>query len=311
MLVKNLGITLSTKNSEIEIDDFFKTLSANNAEYKLRRGGHRKIYISQDNDYTYGLNLTIKNSRTYTSLVEEDKEFVVKVSDLENKLMEFNLFIISHKNGCGLYQYYHNSCSPGSFGSNLITLYRAELEQRRKKELEALYNLPSFRKKQEKAIKSKYHKGLEFSLMVQSRDLQSLLDKYKQIKTLKYDISSIDTIIKPGEPLSGLVKKVKHTVKFDTTVDKNLIIAGIEQLLPSVDPNTASFEVLDDEDEATSVKMADVPESFGEYDYSDFTMKLIDLKVNDLKNFSIMEDLKNKCEVQYRNIFQKKTEGES
>ncbi|HCF0743844.1 TPA: hypothetical protein NH700_006483 [Pseudomonas aeruginosa] len=135
--VKNYGVSFSTKKSDIALTNFFVSLVGADIDFPIRTDSARKIIIDQDEKYIYGTVITIKNQKKFTSLVGKGSNLEIKVSDLSKleKIAEFNFLIINKKNGFGIYQYHHGSCTAPNFGSMITTLYRRKLEAKRDAEI--------------------------------------------------------------------------------------------------------------------------------------------------------------------------------
>ncbi|MDF5843600.1 hypothetical protein P4053_17650 [Pseudomonas aeruginosa] len=296
--VKNYGVSFSTKKSDIALTNFFVSLVGADIDFPIRTDSARKIIIDQDEKYIYGTVITIKNQKKFTSLVGKGSNLEIKVSDLSKleKIAEFNFLIINKKNGFGIYQYHHGSCTAPNFGSMITTLYRRKLEAKRDAEILALGGRDSVPRKQLKAINSRFFHGIEFDMIAQSKDIKKVLEKYKSIRSFRYEVSSLEASLREESPLQGLIEKVRHHVRFDSSVDSSLIISGIQSMIPTIKQATARVEVLDDQDEPVSVKVMDVPANFGEMGYDDFIKNLLTFKMTDIKGCSLFQDLKGKCE---------------
>ena len=305
--VKNYGVSFSTKKSDIALTNFFVSLVGADIDFPIRTDSARKIIIDQDEKYIYGTVITIKNQKKFTSLVGKGSNLEIKVSDLSKleKIAEFNFLIINKKNGFGIYQYHHGSCTAPNFGSMITTLYRRKLEAKRDAEILALGGRDSVPRKQLKAINSRFFHGIEFDMIAQSKDIKKVLEKYKSIRSFRYEVSSLEASLREESPLQGLIEKVRHHVRFDSSVDSSLIISGIQSMIPTIKQATARVEVLDDQYEPVSVKVMDVPANFGEMGYDDFIKNLLTFKMTDIKGCSLFQDLKGKCEKDYKHVFTK------
>ena len=303
---KNFGFSFSTQQSDIPLATFFTSLLGRNIEFSLKSGNSRRIILDDDAKYFSGVVVTIKNQKSYASLINDKGQLKVKISDLADleKIAEFNFFVISKLNGFGLYQYHHGACTLSNFGSMINSLYRRDLEVKRKLELDALpTDAPA---KQKKAIGTRFFHGLGFEVLVQARDIEKVLANYKDIRSFRYEVASVETSMSKDSPLSGMVSKARHHVSFDTTVDSHLIIKGIQDMMSAVKDRSAIVEVLDDEDEPLSVKLMDVPVNFGETPYDVFMKGLGTLDSKNIKSCSLIKSLMDKCEKEYAHVFSKK-----
>lgn len=303
---KNYGFSFSTEKCDIALVDFLGSLIGVELEYTIKSGNVRKILFDADERYFYGVVITMKNQRSFASLISKDGSFKVKISNLAEleKIAEFNFFVISKLNGFGLYQYHYGACTLPNFGETVKGRYRRHLEEKRAAALKVLGDSPS--KKQLKDIGSRFFPGLQFSMLVQSRDVETVLAKYKEIRSFKYEVASVEAAISDDSPFQGMVTKARHEVRFDTTVDSSLIIKGIQSMISTVKDKTARIEVMDDDDEPISVKIMDVPINFGEMAYSDFIGGLGTFNPKTIKQCSIFKSLTDKCEQEYAHVFSKK-----
>jgi len=302
---KNFGFSFSTKKSDIPLSDFLTTLIGRDIEFSLKSGNARRIILDGDSKFFYGIVITIKNQKSYASLVNDKGQVKVKISDLADleKIAEFNFLVINKLNGFGMYQYHYGACTLSNFASMITSLYRRDLEVKRKVELAKLpEEAPA---KQKKAVNSRFTPGLAFEMLVQARDVEKVLEKYKEIRSFKYEVASVEAHLSDDSPLYGMVSKARHHISFDSTVDSNLIIKGIQGMMSGVKDRSASVEVLDDEDEPVSVKLMDVPVNFGETQYDTFMKGLATLDSTDIKKCGLIKALMDKCETEYAHVFSK------
>ena len=303
---KNFGFSFSTDKSDIPLSDFFNSLILKDIEFSLKTGNARRIIIDSDDKFFYGVVITIKNQKSYASLVSDKGQVKVKISDLADleKIAEFNFLVMNKLNGFGLYQYHHGACTLSNFASMITSLYRRDLEVKRKVELGALpEDAPE---KQKKAINSRFFRGLAFDMLIQARDIEKVLEKYKEIRSFKYEVASVEAHLSDDSPFYGMVSKARHHVSFDSTVDSNLIIKGIQDMMSTVKDRSARVEVLDDEDVPFSVRLMDVPINFGETQYDSFMKGLATLDSADIKECGLIKALVDKCETEYAHVFSKK-----
>lgn len=303
---KNYGFSFSAQKSDIELNSFLSSLVGANVEFAIKSGNVRRIILDSDDKFFYGVVITIKNQKRFASLVSDKGEMKVKISELADleKIAEFNFLVINKLNGFGLYQYHYGACTLPNFASMITSLYRRQLEAKRKVELDALAE--DAPQKQIKAVNSRFFHGMVFEMLVQSRDIEKVLAKYKEIRSFKYEIASVEAYLSDDSPLHGLVAKARHDVRFDSSVDSSLIIKGIQNMMSTVKEKTARIEVLDDQDEPVSVKIMDVPVNYGEMAYDDFILGLMTFDPKKLRECSLVKALKDKCETEYAHVFSKK-----
>jgi len=303
---KNFGFSFSTTKSDIPLSDFLTSLIGRDIAFSLKSGNIRRIIIDQSDNFFCGVVITLKDQRSYASLIDDEGQVKVKISDLANleKIAEFNFWVINKLNGFGMYQYHHGACTLSNFASMITSQYRRELEAKRKIELAKVpEKAPA---KQVKAVNSRFFHGLAFEMLVQARDIEKVLAKYKEIRSFKYEVASVEALASDDFPLLGMVSKVRHHVSFDSTVDSHLIIKGIQDMMSAVKDKSGRVEVLDDEDEPVSVKLMDVPVNFGEMPYDIFMKGLATFDSTDVNKCDLIKALMDKCEKEYAHVFSKK-----
>ena len=303
---KNFGFSFSTKKTDIPLSDFLTSLIGKDIEFTLKSGNVRRIIIDQSEDFFCGVVITLKDQRSYASLVNNQGHVKVKISNLATleKIAEFNFWVINKLNGFGMYQYHHGACTLPNFASMITSRYRRELEAKRKVELAKLPETATA--KQLRAVNSRFFPGLAFEMLVQARDIEKVLAQYKEIRSFKYEVASVEALASNDFPLLGMVSKVRHNVSFDSTVDSNLIFKGIKDMLSAVKDKSGRVEVIDDEDEPVSVKLMDVPDNYGETTYDIFMKGLATFDSTDVKKCDLIKALMDKCQKEYAHVFSKK-----
>lgn len=310
MLVTSYGIALETENPNISISDLFKDMVSKNGVEDVSKKIARRFYIddASDPDFFIGLVVTIKDQKKFLEFASDAGSFKIKIGDVkgDNKLMEFNFFLVNKKNGLGIYQYYHNSCSPETFGSYLRSRYRDLSNASRDTKLAALKLTDKGSAKSEKSIRSSHRKGLSYQLLVRPDNIENILSAYKEIRSFNYEIASVESIYSHAKPLSGLVKKVSQRVSFDPLVGKGLIAKGIATMVPFIKPNTARVSVLDDEDEPVSVKLLNMPDNFGEQEFDVVAQTLNGLDLSLFHAHALVTGLRETCAITHSHIFMAK-----
>ena len=312
MQVISFGFSVDAGNAHVSTADLFRSMRDQNGVEDTTKSTARRFYIDDqsDPDFVLGLVVTVKDQRKFCELVDAQGAFKFKVNNLTgtNKLMEFNFFVINKKNGLGIYQYYHHSCSPGTFGSYLRTRYRALSEESRDQMIANLHAKGQHSRKAETAVRSQHRQGLSFGLLTRNDAIADVLNAYKSIRGFDYEYVNLDPVARVAQPLQGLVTKVKERVSFDSNIDKNVIAAGIAGMLGQVKDRSARVHVVDDDDTPLSVRVANIPENFGEQEYDDIAAALDDLDVNIFSQHAIIQALLHTCKVDQEHIFMAEVE---
>lgn len=309
MQVYSFGIALATANKGAGISDIFSKLDKKNGADYVRASQLRRIYVDTTSDpqFYLGLVVTVKDQRSFLQLQSGVGSLKIKVSHVKgtNKLMEFNFFIINKSNGLGLYQYYHGSCSPLTFGSYLKTEFREISDALRDAEISKV-GTERGKGKREKIIKEKFKGGLDFQQLVRKENIQSILSEYKRIVSFNFDLVALSPVKSYAQPLSGFVRKVREKISFNADAPVDMVAKGISDMMSSVVENSARVSVINDDDEPVSVRVVGMPENFGEADYDQVADALDDLDLDNFSSNLCIAALRDTCVTVHPKIFMAK-----
>lgn len=207
MIVRSYGFSLEAGHGHVSVADVFRYMADNNGQPDTSKSNERRFYIDDQSDakFVRGLVVTVKDQKAFCELVKDDGGgFVISVKNLEgeNKLMEFNFFVVNKTNGLGIYQHYFHSCSTHTFGDYLRKRYFTLSNAMAEEEIAAANAANELSDKQEKAIRKKYRKPLSFSILVHNEDLAVVLARFQEIKSFEYEFAAIvpDTEVSPRIP---------------------------------------------------------------------------------------------------------------
>jgi hypothetical protein len=313
MLVRSYGFSVTAGNAEVSLDDLFTSLVATSGDEDTSQRNVRRIFVdtATNKDFALGLVVTVKDQKTFCELVNAKGNFVIAVSNLKgkNKLMEFNFFVINKNNGLGIYQHYFQSCSPGTFSSYLRTRYRRLSETSRDDAIAALKTKGQHTAGKEKAIKAAHAKGLSFGLLVHQESLEAVLSKFKEIKGFEYEFAVVEPDLVKGAPISNFVKRLRQKVSFKPNIDVGALSKAIQGTVDALHPKSGHVAVVDhvdNEDVPMSVRIADIPEHFGEQDYDAVAGKLNNLDTSKFATHVVVNELLAACSDTFKHVFMKK-----
>lgn len=316
MIVRSYGFSLEAGHGYVSIADVFKYMADHNGQPDTSKSSERRFYIDDQSDaeFVRGLVVTVKDQKAFCKLVKDDDGgFVITVENLEgeNKLMEFNFFVVNKNNGLGIYQHYFHSCSTFTFGDYLKKRYFTLSHSLATKELDAAKaaNADNLTAKKERDIRAKYRKNMSFSVLVHDENLEDVLAKFQQIKSFEYEFSAVVPDMVKGIPIGPFVKRMKEKVIFKTDTAVHVLAKAIQGTVNALKPKSGRISVvdnIDDEDVALSVKIADIPEHFGEQDYDAVAAKLDQLDIKTFSQHQVVVELIDACKVTYKHIFMKK-----
>lgn len=311
MQVTYYGFTLESENKCVPLASLFTSLASKSGETVGGEGSMRIMYVDNTSDANFvsGLVVTSKDQKSFLRMSAKAGKYTIKSTDLagDDKIMEFNFFVVNKANGVGLYQYYRGSCSSVTMGGFLSAEFRDLSDKSRAEKLATAENLVETKRGQRnrsiKEIKSAHYRGLVFNLLVRSGDVPEILDRYRQIVAFDYDIASLESISSFARPLQGLVTKVHQRVRFNDLSTKDQIIEGVSGMLPSIIKDTARITVLNDENEPVSVRLVNMPDNFGLHEYDELAAELNGLDLDDFSSHAVVGYLKHICTTEYPEIF--------
>lgn len=313
MLVRSYGFSVTAGNSEVSLDDLFASLVSTSGNEDASQNNVRRIFVDTktNNDFIIGLVVTVKDQKTFCELVNEKGNFVIAVSNLKgkNKLMEFNFFVINKSNGLGIYQHYFQSCSPGTFGKYLRNRYHRLSEKSREDAIAALKKNGKHTVREEKLIKKSHSKGLSFGLLVHNESLEKVLSKFKEIKGFEYEFAVIEPDLVKGAPISNYVNRLRQKVSFKPNLDVGALSKAIQGTVDALRPKSGHVSVVDNvdgEDIPISVRIANIPEHFGEQDYDAVAGKLNNLDTSKFATHFFVTELLKTCTDDFKHVFMKK-----
>lgn len=207
--------------------------------------------------------------------------------------MEFNFFVINKTNQLGLYQHYHQSCSVGA----AMSMFRKEhIGLRELRIAEAARAAPAEQreaatKRARKALK----KPLDWHFLVRKEDLRKILSEMKRIKSFELDFVALAPEESVFRPLSGYVKKERKKVSFKSGSPVERLAPAIADIVSKSNSTRGHIGVVDSDDHEQMLRIVDIPEAFGEYNYDDVAPKINDLSVDDFHNSWVIKQLLNVC----------------
>lgn len=254
----------------------------------------RILYFIEDNDYWVGLILTIKDMRKFVTLVESKQELKLDVHELnENeKIADFNFFILHTESGFGLYQHYHHSCSLNVFNYLAKHFYnekRTAIFTSVKNKMEANGNNKRAINKELKKYRGKFlptiveRKGSFVERVRNLNDARSAELEFKQVNF-------------PNSPLQAIqshLKTMKYKMSFSKTTSKLDKVRNLAGVLSNNDIKKATVEGIDEYGNDVVYRLFNDFDRFQEYDYEDMvpSLNLDQTKVSEsiLQNYIIIE----------------------
>lgn len=293
--------------------EFMAYLAGNNKNHKTIDEIGRFLFIddTRHQDFYLGLVITVKNQRTFCELKEAEGSFTVAVSLLDDgaHLMEFNFFIINKKNGLGLYQYYHNSCSVGQFFKMFKSHFHEWKVVARAAHQKMLMSEQGLdEKKAENKAVAKYKGRLKTQQLVRKQDLAKILLEYDRIKSLMLEFSYLEPESKEFGPLDKYVKKSRKIFSFDKKWKPKALASNVVNAIKQSGAENSGVRVADESGAETFLRLQNNPDNFGRFDYDTVAMHLNNLDVDQFAGSWVVGELLKSAE-KHKSIFAAKIKG--
>jgi len=312
MKVRLYGFSLEAGHAKTSLSDLYDHMELLSGTADTTKSNERRIYFSKDTDpdYARGLIVTVKNQKAFCKLVDADGRLVINVENLqgEDKVMEFNFFVINKSNGLGIYQQYHHSCSLGVFGGYLRDRYRNLSENSAGREIRELRRQRQHTEGKAKAIRRAHRENLSVATLIHRGNLSAVLRQFEKIKSFEYEFAQLDAIRDVAQALQPYVKRRKEKVTFEPRFAVATIATAVHNAVNTIMPKSGRVHVETDEGDPLSVKLADIPENFGEYDYDDIATQLDKLDTAEFAQHQTLTNLQEVCNSEpYAHIFNART----
>lgn len=264
----------------------------NGREYR-----RRILYFIQDNDYWVGLVLTVKDMRKFVTLVESKQELKLDVHELDEneKIADFNFFVVHTESGFGLYQHYHQSCSLNVFNylakhfynemrTAMFTAVKEKLETKGKKKRAIDKELKAYRGK--------------FSPTIVERK-GSFIERVKKLNdasAAELEFTQLDFSNNPLQAIQSYLKTMKYKMSFSKTTSGLDKIKSLASILSNGNIKKATVEGIDEHGNDVVYRLFNDFDRFQEYDYEDMvpSLNLDQTKVSQsILNNDIIVELKS------------------
>jgi hypothetical protein len=288
MKIKLLGIDF-TLGKGISLNDLFDHIKkTGDAGFEL--GGYgRFLYISDMDGYHVGLLITTKNHKKFLEFKADKANAKLEARDVSvgSKFADFNFFAINKNTGKGIYQYYHNSCSLNMFGMLCRAHYESLKDLRLENAKAQAQNLTS---KVEKAIREQYSGSLKWDIVVRKETFDKLIEEYKSISAVTLNVSTMAYEDTAFTPLSHEANKMTQRYTFSKGTAVGSLINGIREVISRANVDGAKVEGVDEDGLERIIKLANTPDSFGEFDF-DGVAETMAITPNDFVASSFLMEL--------------------
>lgn len=232
-------------------------------------------FIEESEDLWVGLVLTIKDMRKFVTLVESREELKLDVHKLseDEKIADFNFFIIRPESGFGLYQHHHHSCSLNLFNYLVKKRYndmRTAIYLSEKERLESVNT-----KKSKINNELKKYRGKFTPTIVEKKG--SFVDRVKELQdtnSAELEFRQINFSNNPLQAIQAHLKTVKYKMSFSSTTSRLDKVRSLASIIQSNDFKKATVEGIDENGNDVVYRLFNDFDSFQKYDYEEMVPSL-------------------------------------
>lgn len=299
MKVRLLGFTSeiadTAEKSPISMVSFMEHL-IDDQDTATSIGAHgRLLYIDKNTDANYflGLAITVKDQKRYCELLQNGKKFTIKVTDLENKMMDFNFFVLNKKSGIGLYQHYHHSCGLNSFFhiiNSKFNQFKNNIIENEINKDENIGTNANIRK-----IKKKLRGKISNCILVKKDNLEKLISELEAIKSFEFEYTYLDVKEPEFQPIKSTVKKERKKYTFEKGGITSAISSAVGKFVKNNELDEGKIIGLDVDGNERIYRILNNPDNFGELDYDDIAEKLNELDISNFQTSWVIKELLKVC----------------
>lgn len=299
MDIKYLGFTIGIERQNSNIEDFIQYISNSEKGYlhfnEAESNNEIRLYMHNtiDSDFYQGLVVTIKDQQKFCKFTDEGAEIEVENLEGDNKLIDFNFFVINKSNHIGLFQHYHHSCALSKFMGFFkryfknMTNAQAELAI----DLFKANNDGEISKNKIKAIRLDKYDWLNMSQLIKHENLQSVLLQCEKIKSFEYDITYLDESNNVAQPLSRFVEKKQLNVRFKRVQSVSEIASSLSRMVQDLGIRQGKVYAEDQEGNSFPIQVINTPDCFGIDDYDRLVSRLNGLVIHQFYSNSFYDIL--------------------
>jgi hypothetical protein len=310
MKVVTLGFSLESPFPEIHIANLMAALESKNGKADTSLNIERRIYVDSAayKDFWVGLVVTVRDQKSFCRMENSAGNLVISVENLtkQQKVMEFNFFVINKKTKAGLYQQYHQSCSIGRFQYYLQANFRplvTKFAEQKVKQKEKAKKLDD--EERRKALRQ-YTKKLGFIRMCTKEKLDELMLQYQRVSAFEFEVATVvpDQHPSGAVPLARLSRKVRQKFSFKREAKLDDVVAAVVGAIKFQKIEKGQAFVRDYDGEAHTLKIFDMPEFFSEEEYDSVAEKLDNLNLQEFFKSVVLQAMMNTCKSPaYQHLF--------
>lgn len=216
-----------TPTPGVTIDEILRSYKKDGQKEFPHASYHRVMAVEEFKDYYGGVFVTIKDHKKFCELVRDKAgRFKISISQAagENRLMDFNFFVVHKKMGRGLYLHYHNSTTFNVFSTFIAKRHKALARTKKRSDKKSGIA--------EANLEKLYDGAFLAERIIRPEDFPELLRELDEIKEFKFDLLSLLVEEDAFRSLTGDAKRVSHVVMFKPKIqNKNGLVAKISEFV--------------------------------------------------------------------------------
>ncbi|ECW2079786.1 hypothetical protein LWU99_004401, partial [Salmonella enterica] len=277
-----------------------------NGERMGFEGGERFFLFHEDDVFFSGVVLSFKDQRRDCRARFQDGQFTIHTADIldDEKLIDFNFFVVKKSSLKGLYEYYHNSCSIHV----LFALLRNKFNALKADKISNYIadNLALGREKAEAKGKKEYAGRLSTSILIDNRDIPTVLAEYAKVKKIEMLFDAQQFAVGHAVALQRSSREVKVSFNITDSEQSNIdrLTQGVVELAGNVGFKKGSVSTVDSDDIERTISILNCPKRLGECEFEDLAHRIDGLTVENFHENEILVELKREInEGEYRALF--------
>jgi hypothetical protein len=283
--IKYLGFNVKSERDNLPLSEFVeKVNSSEDSCIKFREPDSNngiRIYLHDSEHFIKGLVVTIKDQQKFCKLAQDGLEIEVENLVGDDKLLEFNFFVLNKSNNIGLYQYYHQSCGLSRFINLFKRQYRAVSNSNAETQIEIeKARAGSITKRKEKGIRANYYDWLHMTQLIKQEDIEEILNQCAVIKSLTYDYTYVTDSRTAASPLNRYVDKKTLSLNFKRTQSLTDISRSLTQYFDGENITKGRVNVEDHDGNSFGISISNIPDCFGVDDYDRLVNRINGLNIN-------------------------------
>lgn len=297
MKVKYVGFKLFSKSERFDTAAFLNHLhdisgyrfeGVASDRYFFFDNGHRHGYL-------LGLVVTLKDQKRFCRAEMEGGDFRLKTEELlhDDKLVDFNFFVLRKDTNKGVFQYYHNSCSPNVFGDVCKKIFyskRKSLIRERFEELSPGVDFspedPNFKK-----AKKHYSGRPHFAILVDNRNIDDIIRAFAEVKDLEVTFEAPNAPTQAAVAANGLADTISLKYKFELTRQVQDIADFARNMIDRRGFKRGRAKTVNEYNEERIIDLVRCPHDFGQEEFDDLAQRVNNLKASEFVDNDIIDDL--------------------